>query len=296
MTDVVIVRYGELGLKSPPVRREFERMLQRNIVAQFLARGHSCRLRSDHGHLYVESDDPTLAATLARRVFGVTSVSVASETNSNVNEISALAVALAADRVSGKGSFAVRSRRTGNHPFSSQELARTVGGAMLERYPELKVDLEHPQLEVFVEVRANRTYVYFDRLSGPGGLPLGVAGSVIALVDGPRGALGAYLMMKRGCRASIVSTPTGERLAREVLAGFDPRLEVTTVDSPASWESSVDQLARTRSADGVVLPLSVDDYPMARERWGDRVIFSPTVGLTDPEVSGRWQNIESLLV
>ncbi|MGA7923149.1 MAG: tRNA 4-thiouridine(8) synthase ThiI, partial [Thermoplasmata archaeon] len=77
MTDVVIVRYGELGLKSPPVRREFERILQRNIVAQFLARGQSCRLRSDHGHLYVESDDPLGSAALARRVFGVTSVSIA---------------------------------------------------------------------------------------------------------------------------------------------------------------------------------------------------------------------------
>ncbi|MGA7923491.1 MAG: THUMP domain-containing protein, partial [Thermoplasmata archaeon] len=212
-----------------------------------------------------------------------------------MGQISALAVDAAAGRAGRVKSFAVRARRTGTHPFSSQELARTVGGAILERFPHLSVDLDDPELEVFVEVRATRTYVYLGRMPGPGGLPLGVAGSVIALVDGPRGALGAYLMMKRGCRASVVSTGEGDRLAREILTGFDPKLEVRTIEPTDSWESSIDELVRVRSADGVVLPLTVEDYPAARDRWGDRVIFSPTVGLTDPEVSGRWQSIESLL-
>ena len=57
----------------------------------------------------------------------------------------------------------------------------------------------------------------------PGGLPLGVAGRVVALVDGTRGALGAWLMMKRGCRCAFISTEGGRAHVEEVLRRFDPK-------------------------------------------------------------------------
>jgi hypothetical protein len=60
---------------------------------------------------------------------------------------------------------------------------------------------------------------------------------------------------------------------------------------PEAWAATVGEVAEATHADGVVLPLVVDDYPRVRGRWGDRVIFSPTVGLTDAEVSERWESV-----
>jgi tRNA uracil 4-sulfurtransferase len=294
---VILVRYGELALKSPPVRREFESALRRNILDQFVQAGITGRLRSDRGHLYVEVDSADAARRVLCRVFGVTSVSETFEVGSERAAIRDRLLELAEPRLTPGARFAVRARRTGQHPFTSQELARDLGGDVLERFADrhLSVDLEHPDVELFVEVRGPRTYLYFDRSAGPGGLPLGVAGRLVALVDGPRGALGAFLMMKRGCRVALVAVPSGESLVRRTLACFDPAVEVTSAPAdPSAWSPVLAALAERWRADGVVVPIPVEEYAVERERWGDRVLFSPTVGLTDAEVDDRWRRVTEL--
>jgi tRNA uracil 4-sulfurtransferase len=297
MAALLLVRYGELALKSPPVRREFETALRRNIVRQFVREGLELRLRSDRGHLYAEVADPERGARLVRRVFGVTSVSVVHEVPTDRPALRQALLELAGPRLAPGASFAVRARRTGSHPFTSQELARDLGSDVLEAFADrgLKVDLGRPDVELHVEVRGPRTYLYFDRLEGPGGLPLGVAGRLVALVDGPRGALGAYLMMKRGCRVALLAPPGATSLAREVLGKFDPDARITELAPEAiGWSGVLADAARDGHADGVVLPLRVEEYPAARATWGETVVFSPTVGLQDDEVSERWGSVVAL--
>jgi len=293
--STLLVRYGELALKSPPVRREFERTLQRNISAQFLAAGRTCRLRADHGHLYVESDDDTDAIRLVRRVFGVTSVSTVKEIPTTLEGIQSHVTAWADPLLPPGSSFAVRARRTGSHSFTSQELARDLGGRLMTQWPDrkLSVDLETPQVELFVEVRGPRTYLYSSRVRGPGGFPLGVAGKVVALVDSPRGAVGAYLMMKRGCRVVFVTAGPGEDLVGATLVHFVPKARVIP-SAPSDAPETVRALAGETHAEGVVLPLHVEQFPAARQVWGETVLFSPTIAFTDEEVDLRWQEIVEL--
>ncbi len=297
MAGLVLVRYGELALKSAPVRREFETALRRNIVRQFVVDGRALRIRSDRGHLYAEVDDPEGAVRILRRVFGVTSVSVVHEVPTERPVLRDRLLELAGPRLTAGTSFAVRARRTGSHPFTSQELARDLGADILAAFADrsLRVDLTSPQLELFVEVRGPVTYLYFDRQRGPGGLPVGVAGRLVALVDGPRGALGAYLMMKRGCRVALVAPPAGEIYAKGTLQRFDPEAPlIALADDPAGWSSGLGSVAARTHAEGVVLPLGVDAYPAAREAWGTTVLFSPTVGLRDDEVDARWKGVLEL--
>jgi tRNA uracil 4-sulfurtransferase len=297
MTGLLLVRYGELALKSPPVRREFEASLRRNIVQQFVREGLELRLRSDRGHLYAEVGEAERGARLLRRVFGVTSVSVVHEVPTERATVRDRLLELAGPRLGPGASFAVRARRTGSHPFTSQELARDLGSDVLAAFPDrgLRVDLTRPDVELFVEVRGPRTYLYFDRVRGPGGLPLGVAGRLVALVDGERGALGAYLMMKRGCRVALAAPPAGALYVGPVLLRFDPTAGVTELGSePEGWAASLGSVVDAVRADGVVLPLRVDDYPQARESWGTTLVFSPTVGLRDDEVAARWTEVAAL--
>ncbi len=290
MAGLVLIRYGELALKSPPVRREFETRLRRNILDLFVVAGLPVRLRADRGHLYAEVDDPPSAARILRRAFGITSVSAVEELPTDRARLREYAGAWGVARLSPGSSFAVRARRTGNHPFTSQELARELGAEILARCSDrgITVDLDRPSSELFVEVRGPRTYVYADRVRGPGGLPLGVAGRLVAHVDGPRGGLGAFLMMKRGCRVALVVDGTEGQQAKDVLARFDPALAATTSDDSAGWRAAVREVADRSQADGIVLPIGLDSYPAEREAWADRVLFSPTVGLTEEEVAARW--------
>ncbi len=292
----VLVRYGELALKSPPVRREFERALQRNILEQFLPARIDCRLRADHGHLYVETALPHEAVRLLRRVFGVTSVSPVEVVSSDLQQIRSRTKEWAGTYLSAGASFAVRARRTGTHPFTSQDLARDLGGLVLETWPErhLRVNLDRPDVELAIEVRGPLAYLSAERMRGPGGFPLGVAGRVVAYVDGRRGALGAYLMMKRGCRTALAVTPEGRSLVSDVLVRFDPRCTIRFLgDTGADAGETRDLLAETH-AEGIVLPLTVDEFPGARQVWGETVVFSPTVAFTEPEVEELWGKVIEL--
>lgn len=298
MVALLLVRYGELALKSPPVRREFESALRRNILDQFVREGVPGRIRSDRGHLYVETDDPGVGVKLVRRVFGVTSVSPVEEVPSDPEVIRPRLLELAEPRLPPGSRFAVRARRTGQHPFSSQQLAGDLGAAVLERFADrgLAVDLGQPEVELFVEVRGPRTYLSFERYDGPGGLPLGVAGRLVALVDGRRGALGAFLMMKRGCRVGIVVLPEGDPFVRDTLLRFDPNARTAPAAPEVdAWSTVVATLAEESHADGVVLPIAVEEYSRYMSRWGNRVLFSPTVGLSDEEVDERWKSVVDLV-
>jgi len=298
MVALLLVRYGELALKSPPVRREFESALRRNILDQFVREGVPGRVRSDRGHLYVETENSLVGVRLVRRVFGVTSVSPVEEVPSDPAVIRGRLLELAEPRLRPGSRFAVRARRTGQHPFTSQQLAGELGAAVLERFADrgLSVDLGTPDTELAVEVRGPRTYLSFERFDGPGGLPLGVAGKLVALVNGCRGALGAFFMMKRGCRVGIVMPPEGESFVHEGLLRFDPNARTaTSAADAAAWSPAIATMAEETHADGVVLPIAVEEYARYWSQWGDRVLFSPTVGLSDEEVNTRWKSVVALV-
>src|SRR2546421_13115593 len=74
---VLLVRFGELALKSPYVRRHLRDRLVANIQDLFEAEGVECLTPADHGRVYVDVDDVPAASSALRRVFGIVSFSPA---------------------------------------------------------------------------------------------------------------------------------------------------------------------------------------------------------------------------
>jgi thiamine biosynthesis protein ThiI len=99
-------------------------------------------------------------------------------------------------------SFRITARRAFKTvPFSSLELNRLLGADVLALRPSAHVDLEHPELNVHVEVLPGEAFVYGDRRPGAGGLPVGSGGTVTALLSGGIDSpVAAWRMMRRGCR------------------------------------------------------------------------------------------------
>lgn len=209
--DLVLVRYGELALKRGN-RREFERRLTRNIKAAVRPLSNS-QIRREHGRIVVVPE--RRAEQVARRVaevFGIKSVSPAWTVEPEREAICEVAGALLADALlehpAGEVVTArVRVRRADkSFPMGSSELERWVAERILPGPERVKVQLVDPEIDLGIEVRQEGTYLFRDRLRGPGGLPVGSLGRALCLLSGGIDSpVAAWLAMKRGCQMGYVS-------------------------------------------------------------------------------------------
>ena len=235
MWTTVIVRYGELALKSWPVRRHFERRLVSSI--NLALEGLEYAVRRERGRVFVDARSPALIAKRLSRVPGIVSVSLATKVKADMNEICKAALRLAKKVLAPSASFAVCTSRVGKHTFSSRDVNVEVGSAILSKVKDVHVNLSHPDREIFIEVREKDAYVFAETLEGVGGLPAGTQGSVVALFSGSRNDIAAaYLMIKRGSTVFPVfpsqrpygngEVPRFVTASAKKLADFDPKLDL----------------------------------------------------------------------
>ena len=114
-------------------------------------------------------------------------------------------------------SFAVRAKRQQKTGPNSQELGTLIGSAIYDHVPGLRVDLDNPEYEIFVEIRDFGGLVYDSRISAPGGLPWGTQGRVLALLSsGIDSPVASWLMMKRGCEITHLHLDAGRWAGKDV--------------------------------------------------------------------------------
>ncbi|MBS7251821.1 MAG: tRNA 4-thiouridine(8) synthase ThiI [Candidatus Freyarchaeota archaeon] len=200
----VLVRYGELSLKSESTRRFMENVLIRNI--KWMLNRKKVPYDSifrERGRIFLSSDSPRMVAQVLSSVFGVVSTSPVLVTSSEMDEIIRLSERVADVLIKPNDSFAIRARRVGTHSFTSIDVEKKVGEVILARTRNLntKVNLTQPDKCIFIEVREKKTYIYHEVFPGPGGLPYNSEGKMVALfsggIDSP---VAMWLMMKRGCK------------------------------------------------------------------------------------------------
>lgn len=214
LSAVVLVRYGEVGLKGAN-RGWFERRLAENLERALQRVGSPYRVRNLHGRLIVTPQEPAdqpdplaaaeQAAEAAARVFGVVGAVPALEVPAELEAILQGAAALVERHLPGQPdralTFKVAARRS-NKQFAldSMELNRRVGAHLLRTFgPRLSVDVHQPELTVHVEVRDRSAFVYDGERPGPGGLPVGVSGRALVLLSGGIDSpVAAWMGMKRG--------------------------------------------------------------------------------------------------
>jgi len=196
---LIIARYGEIGLKSPKIRSKFEKRLIKNIQASI-----NSEVDRNQGRIYIFPKEFDEAIEKLNKIFGIVSYSPAVITNTNYEDISDT-LSLYTDYLvennlmNSNTRFAIRCRRVGHHEFSSQELAAFCGSVVVKKL-NCPVDLTNPEFTIYVEVREGETYIFHEKIKGPGGLPLGTQGKVISLLSsGIDSPVATYLMMKRGC-------------------------------------------------------------------------------------------------
>ena len=198
---LILIRYGEIALKSHRTRPRMERLLVNNIVDALKSIGvDKCKIWVTDARVFVKVPDENLddSIEVLSRVFGIVSLSPVIERKfKNLDDIVKYGLEIFKDKVKDK-IFMVRARRAGEHDFTSKDIEKALGKALLESGAK-GVNLENPEVVVYVEVRYNRAYFYDEVIKGPGGLPIGSEGVVLSLISGGfDSAVASWYMLKRG--------------------------------------------------------------------------------------------------
>ena len=200
----VVMHCGEISLKGKN-RPTFVRLLVKNIRQAVRDLGDS-DIRPQSGRLLLSLPSAIpwdIIADRLRRVFGVANFARCLSAPHDLDVIKRVVDRALADHAF--ASFRVTARRAFKElPFSSMTLNQEIGAHVLQTHAT-RVDLEHPELIIYVELIPRQTLIYLDKQSGAGGLPVGMSGTVLSLLSGGMDSpVASYRMMKRGCHMDFV--------------------------------------------------------------------------------------------
>lgn len=210
MDNIIIIRYAEIHLKGLN-RPFFEKALVKNVAAA-LSGIEGALVRRGESRVYVENVDAAqmdAALDALGRVFGIHSYSPGLRLAQDFDAAAqALAELVAQERPRFPQEtvpFRVEARRADKRfAMKSSQMAAEAGGVILDRVPGLKVNLEHPELTAYLEMR-DKAYCYTRVLKGPGGMPVGCNGRASLLLSGGIDSpVAGCMIAKRGVALSAV--------------------------------------------------------------------------------------------
>lgn len=201
----LVVHYAEIGTKGRN-RPQFERRLMAHLGLALKDVGIAAGVKRMPGRLTVtlpEGADPEVALTRLTKVAGVADVACGVAVPADLASISAAAVDLLA--AGPPGSFKLEVRRGDKtFPLDSIAVARQVGAACVAASGR-RVDVHHPDVTVHVEIPSKVALVIGPSRPGPGGLPSGSTGRLLAFLSGGLDSpVAAWKMMRRGARVTAV--------------------------------------------------------------------------------------------
>ncbi|MCL6453094.1 MAG: tRNA 4-thiouridine(8) synthase ThiI [Alicyclobacillus sp.] len=212
MIRQVIARYGELSLKGKN-RHQFEERLVGNM-RRVVADVPGVRIARQNGRVLITLDDAPVDVVISRlkNVFGIVSLSPVEVTGLALEEMVQAALRVRGEEARRLGlsaaerSFKVEAKRVNKrYPLTSMEVASEVGGQLLAAETGWTVDVHHPAVTVFVEVRDEEALVYGVKVPALGGLPVGTSGRVgLLLSGGIDSPVAGWLALKRGVELDAI--------------------------------------------------------------------------------------------
>ena len=219
--EILLLKLGEVVLKGLN-RRSFEDKLVSNVRRRMKPCG-SFQIYIRQSTIYVEPQtedcDMEAAFKAARQVFGIVTVARAVPCAKEMDAIVETAKTYLADEFAKARTFKVESRRADKQfPMNSIQISQYVGGE-LGQFFNVKADMHHPDLTVYVEIREKYAYIHTPSVPGAGGLPIGMGGRAVSLLSGGIDSpVASYMMAKRGVQLEMIhfaSPPYTSEQARE---------------------------------------------------------------------------------
>ena len=221
-----LIKYGEIGIKGKN-RYLFEDALVRQVRFALKDVDGQFEIHKSQARIYVDCEgDYDYEDTIEhlKRVFGSVGICpVVRMEDAGFEQLKKEVVAYMDEAYPNKRlTFKVEARRARkSYPLTSMEMNCALGEAILDAFPETKVDVHHPDVMLNVEVR-NEIYVYSRIIKGAGGMPVGTNGKAMLLLSGGIDSpVAGYMISKRGVgiEATYFHAPpyTSERAKQKVV-------------------------------------------------------------------------------
>ena len=224
MNEVILIKLGEMVLKGLN-RKNFEAALLKNIRRRLEHHGEF-DIKVAQSTVYViphVGADLDTAVEKVSKIFGIAAFSRACAVKKEMPAILGAAEEYLKSELLAAKSFKVESKRADkSFPLQSPQISAELGEYLLEKFPNLHVDVHNPDVTVRVEVRDFGAYVHGQPLRGAGGIPVGTGGNAAILISGGIDSpVAAWMMAKRGLELTAVhfaSPPyTSERAEQKVV-------------------------------------------------------------------------------
>ncbi len=220
MKEIILIKNGELALKGLN-RNTFEDILIKNMKKRLCDLGKFEYTKSQ-STIMVDPIDDNIdlddAVERLSKVFGIAALSRACVCEKDFNIIKTTAEEYLQEQLEDASTFKVEAKRSDKKfPMKSPEICREMGGYLLSKFHNLKVDVHNPDIIVTIEVREKYAFVRGNNIKGAGGMPTGTSGRAGILISGGIDSpVAAYMMAKRGielCAIHFASPPYTSELA-----------------------------------------------------------------------------------
>lgn len=244
MQEIILLKYGEIVLKGLN-RGYFDSLLLRRIKAALKSFGGEYDTHYSQSTLVVRPKDAdcdvhALAEKL-KKIFGLAAVCIGLECEKSMEAVSAAVKENCRRFIGSAHTFKCIAKRSDKHfPLTSPEICAVCGGDILEELPYLKVDVEHPEAVVTIEIRDDAAFIHGGGEKAVGGMPVGSNGKAMLLLSGGIDSpVAGYMIAKRGVELDAVyfETPpyTGDAAREKVfalaktLADYTGKIYVNTI-------------------------------------------------------------------
>lgn len=215
MEKIIIIKYGELTTKKDNINY-FINALRDNIKKSL--KDIDNKIIYDHGRMFIETSDYEKVLNILKKTFGIHEINIGYKLKTNsLEEINAELLNLLKDKEF--KTFKVTTKRSDkSYPINSMEISRKVGGTILKNISNIEVDVHNPNLEINIEIRKNEAYIYFEKIKGIGGYPVGTLGKgLLMLSGGIDSPVAGYLAMKRGIKLECIYFDSPPHTSKEAL-------------------------------------------------------------------------------
>ena len=226
MFTAFLIKYAEIGVKGNN-RYLFEDALVQQIKYALKRCDGEFKIHKTQGRIYVDAlseFDFDETVDNLKTVFGIAGICpVVYVEDEGFEKLCTTVVKYIEDVYpESNQSFKVIARRARkNYPMDSMEINSEMGGVILDAFPQMHVDVHHPQIELNIEIR-EKIYIYSEVIPGPGGMPVGTNGKAMLLLSGGIDSpVAGYMISKRGVKIDAVyfhAPPyTSERAKQKVV-------------------------------------------------------------------------------
>jgi thiamine biosynthesis protein ThiI len=295
MTKVLLLKLsGEIFIKSDFTKHFFEEKLKENIILTLKANKiTNFNIQKGRGRFFIEAKEKELikALKVLPFVFGLHSIALSEcITFNSINELTEKAKDFAFTFIKPKDSFAVRTTRIGKHSFSSQQVNELAGKKILDSIKGLKVNLNKPKKELFIEIINNKAFFYSKEIKCFEGLPVGTQGNIALLMKGKKEEFfSAFLMLRKGCNVLIIKAKKIE--SKKILKENLKKLVKWNSFKELEFfnESNLIKLIKEKRIKAIVLsnlnPLNLNEIKGLIKDFKPLVVFMPLLFFTKKELN-----------